>query len=82
MANKLTLRLNERLIKNAKRHARANKISLSRLVSDYFKYILSQEKEDEITSPILLEITGILSSKIDAKKLRKKYNKHLEEKYL
>jgi len=82
MGAKLTLRLDETLIKNAKRLARTRKISLSRMVSDYFKSISAQQKKEIVDSPILSEITGILPSKADNKKLLKSYKKHIEDKYL
>ncbi|MCX5718664.1 MAG: DUF6364 family protein [Nitrospirae bacterium] len=82
MATKLTLRLDEKLIKNAKQAARLRKVSLSRMVSDYFKSISAQQKKEMIESPILSEIAGILPSKADNKKLFKSYKKHIEDKYL
>lgn len=82
MATKLTLRLDEKLIKNAKQAARSRKVSLSKMVSDYFKSISVQQKKELIESPILSEIAGILPSKADDKKLIKRYKKHIEDKYL
>ena len=82
MGTKLTLRLDEKLIKNAKRAARLRKVSLSRMFSDYFKSISVQQKKEIIESPILSEIAGILPSKADNKKLLKSYKKHIEDKYL
>jgi ribosome recycling factor len=82
MGTKLTLRLDEKLIKNAKRIARSRRVSLSKMVSDYFKSISSQQKKEMIESPILSEITGILPSKADNKKLFRSYKKHIERKYL
>lgn len=81
MSTKLTLRLDEKLINNAKRLARKKGISLSRMVSDYFLSVSSQRKEKMAESPILSEISGILSSKRDGKKFLKTYKKHIEEKY-
>lgn len=81
MGTKLTLRLDETLIKNAKRLAKTRKISLSRMVSDYFKSISAQQKKEIVDSPILSEITGILPSKADNKKFLKSYKKHIEDKY-
>ncbi len=81
MGAKLTLRLDETLIKNAKKLAKTRKISLSRMVSDYFKSISAQQKKEIVDSPILSEITGILPSKADNKKLLKSYKKHIEDKY-
>ena len=89
MGTKLTLRLDETLIKNAKRLAKTRKVSLSRMVSVYFKSISAQQKKEVIDSPILSEITGILSLKVgttrfraDNKKLLKSYKRHIEDKYL
>ncbi len=81
MGAKLTLRLDETLIKNAKRLAKSRRVSLSRMVSDYFKSISAQQKKEAVTSPILSEIAGILPSKADNKKLLKNYKKHLGDKY-
>jgi len=64
------------------RLAKIRKISLSRMVSDYFKSIPAQQKKEVIDSPILSEITGILPSKADNKKLLKTYKRHIEDKYL
>ena len=82
MSTKLTLRLDEKLIKNAKRAAKSRKVSLSRMVSDYFKSISVQQKKEIIESPILSEIAGILPLKADSKKLLRSYKKHIEDKYL
>ena len=82
MGSKLTLRVDEKLIRNAKRIAKSRRVSLSRMVSDYFKSIAVYQKEESIESPILSEISGILPSKVDNKKLLKSYKKHIEDKYL
>lgn len=82
MGTKLTLQLDDALIKDIKKIAKAKRVSLSSMVSNYFKSLLNYQKKEEIKSPILLEITGILSPRIDNKKLIKSYKKHIEEKYL
>lgn len=82
MGTKLTLRVDERLIRNAKKIARSKRVSLSRMVSDYFKSLSAQQKKEVTESPVLSEIAGILPSKADNKKLLKGYRKHIEEKYL
>jgi hypothetical protein len=40
------------------------------------------QKKESIESPILSEISGILPSKAENKKLLKSYKKHIEDKYL
>lgn len=82
MGAKLTLRMDETVIKKAKRLASARKVSLSRMVSDYFKSISAQHNEEALDSPILLELTGILSPKANNKKLLNSFKKHIEDKYL
>ena len=81
MTTKLTLRLNETVIKNAKRAARSRGISLSNMVSDYFKAVSAEKKTEFTESPILAEIAGILSPGVDEKKLLTSYRRRLEEKY-
>jgi len=82
MGSKLTLRVDEKLIRDAKRIAKSRRVSLSRMVSDYFKSIAVHQKKESIESPILSEISGILPSKAENKKLLKSYKKHIEDKYL
>ncbi|MDA8028846.1 MAG: DUF6364 family protein [Nitrospiraceae bacterium] len=79
MQTKLTLRLDETLIKKAKKHARDNGKSLSQVVSEYFS-LLDQEKSGvkEDIPPLTKRLIGILDgSKVD----EKDYIKYLEEKY-
>ena len=81
METKLTLRLDEQLISKAKTIAKSKEVSLSKMVADYFRTILSGLEKKSLKSPILSEITGILHSKTGNKKLREGYRKYLEEKY-
>jgi len=77
---KLTLRLEDDLISKAKLLAGKRGKSLSKIVSEYFKFITSKEVEAESElPPIVKSISGILANSSineDA------YKKHLEEKYL
>jgi len=78
MQTKLTLRLEDSLIQQAKGYAKEHDKSLSQLVADYFQ-ILTQQAEKPIISPVTKSLIGVLnSSDIDLKD----YKKHLEEKYL
>lgn len=81
MTTKLTLRLNETVIKKAKKTASKKGVSLSRMVEDYFKAIGDQGAQEVRESPVLYEISGVLSGKKDAEQLRAGYRKHLAEKY-
>ena len=81
MNTKLTLKLNKSSIERAKRYAKRNKQSLSRIVENYFEIISDKELKNDIEiSPNVLELAGIikLSEDIDIKEL---YGKHLVEKY-
>ena len=81
MSTKLTLRLDDKLINNAKKAARSRGVSLSKMVGDYFNTISSQQKKEIQESPVLSEISGILLPRTDVKKLIKSYKRHLEKKY-
>lgn len=80
MKNKLTLRLDDSLIKRAKAYAKEKGTSVSQLVADYFAMI---EKEGpspgEELPPITASLTGILK---DAPIQEDDYKKHLEDKHL
>ena len=81
MATKLTLRLDEGIIRDAKRAARVRGVSLSEMVSGYFRAVSRKIPVKTETTPVLSEITGILGPKADAKKLLTGYHKHIEGKY-
>ena len=78
MQTKLTLRLEDSLIQQAKIFAKQHDKSLSQVVANYFQ-ILTQHSKMPVISPITKSLIGVLdASKID----EKEYKKHLEEKYL
>jgi hypothetical protein len=51
------------------------------MVEDYFKSVGEQERHEVRESPVLYEVSGVLSDKHDAVRLRAGYRKHLSEKY-
>lgn len=80
MKSKLTLRLDERLIKNAKKHAKSKNTSVSQLVANYFKAIDNQKVEVETNySPITASLIGVLEGKSVTEK---DYKSYLEKKHL
>ncbi len=81
MTTKLTLRLDDELIRQAKKTAKNKGVSLSRIVEDYFRSLTILEKKVTTESMVLSEISGVLSSGAGTKKLREEYRKHLREKY-
>jgi hypothetical protein len=80
MQTKLTLRLEDRLIEQAKSYAAHAGKSVSQIVADYFK-LLTAEKIKSVSppTPVTQSLRGLLrESKLD----EKDYKKYLEEKLL
>jgi hypothetical protein len=80
MQTKLTLRLEDQLIEQAKTYAAHAGKSVSQIVADYFK-LLTAEKIRTVSppSPVTQSLRGLLrESKLD----EKDYKKYLEEKHL
>jgi hypothetical protein len=60
MDAKLTLSLNKDIIEKAKEYAKANSISLSRLIEFYLASLVTKnEKETEIT-PLVKSLAGVM----------------------
>jgi hypothetical protein len=70
METKLTLKLDQTVIKFAKKYAENNNRSLSKLVEDYFKNLSSENIQEEEYPPLIKKLTGIISEN-DLKKLSK-----------
>lgn len=85
MNTKLTLRLDDQLIRRAKRHAGDSGKTVSRLVADYFALLTAGDAPApaELT-PRVRALQGALSgSGPDGSGLDETdYRRHLEEKYL
>ena len=80
MQTKLTLRIDDDLIKRAKRVARKRGKSLSHIVADYFNHISIEEDPENINlPPNVKSLYGALS---DVKINESDYKKYLEQKYL
>lgn len=73
---KLTLRLNKRLIEQAKRYAAKHNLSVSQLVETYFLNL--QEADTEPHTPLVQQLTGILPQSVDVEQA---YGDYLVEKY-
>lgn len=82
METKLTLRLDESLIENAKKEARNRGISLSRMVADYFLGIQSRKNSAKRSRKSLPPVTASLAGSLKGRDLDPaQYRRHLEEKY-
>jgi len=80
MKTKLTLRLDESLIKNAKAYSSKTGKPLSRIVSDLFTLIKNEKsQEDKTLTPVVKSLRGVLKGKGVSEE---DYKRHLEEKYL
>lgn len=84
MNKKLTLRLDESIIKRAKKYAKERGTSVSQLVANYFNTIEGEQtgqpnKSDVNIPPVTKSLVGILS---DADVDEKDYRTYLEKKHL
>jgi len=80
MQTKLTLRLEDQLIEQAKSYAADAGKSVSQIVAEYFKLLTAQKnKTSSPATPVTQSLRGLLrESKLD----EKDYKKYLEEKHL
>jgi len=79
METKLTLKLDQSVIKSVKVYAEKNNRSLSKLVEDYFRnLILESDNKRAQISPLVQELSGIISEK-DLNGIN--YTDYLESKY-
>lgn len=79
MDTKLTLKLDEAIIEQAKRYATAKKISLSKLIESYLEKLVIPAEEHEIT-PIVKSLSGVCDPPKNYD-YKKEYRKHISKKY-
>lgn len=80
MHTKLTLRLDDRLIAQAKDYARDTGKSLSQIVAEYFSAITSRNQPDRTETPTVARLRGVLK---DAGLVGvRDYHAHLEDKHV
>jgi hypothetical protein len=78
MQTKLTLRLEEQLIEQAKSYAAQAGKSVSQIVAEYFKLLTTQKvKVNAPATPITQSLRGVLR---ESKQDEKDYKTYLEEK--
>jgi hypothetical protein len=80
MDKKLTLSLNKSIIENAKRYAKTNNISLSKLIESYLASLTKRTNNEPEITPLVKSLSGVieLPSKFDEKEA---YSEYLMEKY-
>ena len=79
METKLTLKLDENVIKSVKRYAGKNHRSVSRLAEDYFRTLADDARPKSNYSPLVEELSGIVA---EADAAEADYVAHLEQKYI
>lgn len=79
MTTKLTLRMDENLINQAKDYAKHSGKSVSKLVADFFALLNPEPEEDfDEISPKVNSLLGIMQ---DSRVSPEDYKKYLEKKY-
>ncbi len=79
MNTKLTLRLDDRLIRNVKHHAAKSGKSVSKLVADYFALIDANEDVPEIR--VTPRVRSLIGSLKGGAVTEEDYRRHLEDKH-
>lgn len=79
MDSKLTLKLNNSIIGQAKTYAKKKNTSLSKLIESYLNLLVNPQDDQEVT-PLVKSLSGVvdLPKNYDSKK---SYKKHLTDKY-
>ncbi|MCB0760348.1 MAG: hypothetical protein KDC12_02415 [Flavobacteriales bacterium] len=80
MDKKLTLSLNENVIEQAKMYARANDISLSKLIEMYLASLTRKKKVANDITPLVKSLSGIIDDPKEAED-KNAYTNYLIEKY-
>lgn len=63
METKLTLKLDKAVIQSVKKYAQNNNKSLSKLVEQYFRKLVSENEEKSKYSPLVEELSGVVAEK-------------------
>lgn len=79
MNTKLTLRLDQELVRRAKSLAKQRGKSVSQMVAEYFQLLGRARVSDEDLNPTVQSLKGVLRGKGVEKR---DYQKHLEDKFL
>lgn len=74
---KLTVRVPREWIEGAKRYARENNTTLTRLVSEYFRRLSGQNNDPLADAPIVRRLVGTLSQDVSVTD----YIEYLDQKY-
>lgn len=80
MDTKLTLKLNQEIIEKAKKYAKSNDISLSKLIESYLTTLTKRKKSSIEITPLVESLSGVISLDNDFD-VKDAYTDYLIEKY-
>lgn len=81
MATKLTLSMDETVIKRAKEYAGKNHRSLSELVENFFRVLTAETDRDQpVYPPLTTGLSGVIKA-ADIGDSRDQYTQYLQDKY-
>ncbi|MEA2095617.1 MAG: DUF6364 family protein [Candidatus Cloacimonadota bacterium] len=80
MNTKLTLSVDQKIIQEIKSYAKSHQVSLSKMVENYFNYLVHKAKPNVKASAIVEELSGIISLPANFNEKEEYYN-FLSEKY-
>ena len=80
MNTKLTLSLDELVIKEAKKYAKSNKVSLSHLIESYLSSLLKNKSKNIEITPLVKSLSGVIDLDVDFD-YKKNYADFLNKKY-
>jgi len=80
MDKKLTLSLDKSIIESAKKYAKSNNISLSKLIESYLKSLTKRKNNQANITPLVESLSGVISLDEDFD-VKDAYADYLIEKY-
>ena len=81
MDKKLTLSLNQEIIESAKRYAKNNNTSLSKMIESYFETLTKVDENENIkTTPLARSLRGVIELPDDFN-YKESRSKYLKEKH-
>lgn len=80
MDKKLTLSLDGSIIENAKKYAKSNNISLSKLIESYLSMLTKQKETELEITPLVKSLSGVITLDEDFD-IKDAYADYLIEKY-
>ena len=80
MNTKLTLSVDQKIIEEIKLYAKKHQVSLSKMVENYFNFVVQKTQLEVTTSALVQELTGIVNLPKNFNE-KEEYYDFLSEKY-